>query len=98
MTLHPFALAVTERAVKTAAQAATAALLASEASTAWAVDWHHLLGVALLAALLSVLTSLGSAGVGQHGPSLGDWETVNRQGQPPPGTAPLPGQRPPADE
>ncbi|MBU8821060.1 holin [Mycolicibacterium goodii] len=49
----------TERAVKSAAQAAILAL-GGEAFNAWTVDWPTVGGIALGGAALSLLTSLGS--------------------------------------
>ncbi|ASR84880.1 hypothetical protein SEA_STEVIERAY_28 [Mycobacterium phage StevieRay] len=48
-----------ERAVKSAAQAAILAL-GGEAFNAWTVDWQTVGGIALGGAALSLLTSLGS--------------------------------------
>lgn len=59
-----------ERAVKTFAQALAAAL-ATGATGVLEVDFAAALSVAALATLLSVLTSVASAGVGEEGtPSL----------------------------
>lgn len=52
-----------ERAVKTFAQSAVAVLTAG-ATGVLDVDWLNLLSVALLATLISVLTSIGSGKVG----------------------------------
>jgi hypothetical protein len=62
-----------ERAIKSAAQALLGLWVGAQAFNAWDVDWKKAAGVALGAALLSVLTSLASAGVGKKGsPSLVD--------------------------
>lgn len=66
--------AVAERALKTAAQALIA-ILAVGQTDVLAVDWQNALAVTLTAALLSVLSSIASAGIGNAGPSLAD-ETV----------------------
>jgi hypothetical protein len=62
----------TERAVKTWAQSLVALLTAGSANVL-EVDWASALGVSVGAALLSFLTSLGSAGVTKsESPSLVD--------------------------
>lgn len=66
--------AIAERAVKTFAQAFAAYILAGgvgQVTTLYQVDWATGFGVAGLAAVLSLLTSLGSWNVGEPGPSLG---------------------------
>ncbi len=63
--------ALAERAVKTFAQAFVAYVLAGEATSLYEVDWATGFGVAGLALVLSLLTSLGSWNVGEPGPSLG---------------------------
>lgn len=63
---------VAERAVKTFCQAA-AALLVGDGLGVVTVDWWHVLDVAALAALVSVLTSVASAPFGERGtPSVLD--------------------------
>lgn len=64
-----FALAVLERAVKTFAQALVA-VFAAGSVTVLDADWTQALAVSGTAALVSVLTSIVSAGVGNYGPSL----------------------------
>lgn len=64
-------LAVVERAVKTFAQALVAFILTAEVTNIVQVDWAQAAGVAALASVLSVLTSLASWNVGEPGPSLG---------------------------
>ena len=71
-TIRDWARAAAIRAVKTAAQAAVAAIGAT--TTMGGVDWRVVGSTALLAAILSVLTSLagvpevgGGASVGQLG-------------------------------
>lgn len=64
-----FWAAAGERAVKTAAQVALLALGGDQLDVV-AVAWPAVLLLALGGAVLSVLTSLASAGVGQSGPSL----------------------------
>jgi hypothetical protein len=62
-----------ERAVKSAAQALLGLWVGAQAFNAWDVDWKKATGVALGAAILSVLTSLASASVGKKdSPSLVD--------------------------
>ena len=76
-----FWIAASERAAKTAAQAAILAILGSAALTesavnALGVDWLTVLGFALGGAVLSYLTSIVSANFGKNpGPSLAD-ETI----------------------
>ncbi|MFD7296310.1 holin [Streptomyces sp. NPDC059897] len=61
--------ATTERAIRTFAQALAAVLVAG-ATNLLDVDWAAALGTAGLAALLAVLTAVGTAGIGPHGPGL----------------------------
>lgn len=61
--------AASERAVKTFAQALVAVMTADGFGLLDA-DWPARLSAAGLAALLSLLTSIGSAGAGNPGPSL----------------------------
>jgi len=68
--MRAFLLATAERAVKSFSQALGAMLVAAGTGlldTAWQDD----LSVAGMTALLSVLTSVGSAKIGGNGPSLG---------------------------
>ena len=61
---------VAERAVKTAAQTAVAFFVVGETGVA-DVDWATIGGISLVAAIVSVLTSLASAPFGPEGtPSL----------------------------
>lgn len=53
-----------ERAVKTFAQSAVATITASGVLDIVALDWGQILSIAALAAALSLLTSVGSAGSG----------------------------------
>lgn len=64
-----FALATLERALKTFAQALVA-VFAAGSVTVLDADWTQALAVSATAALVSVLTSIVSAGVGNYGPSL----------------------------
>lgn len=64
-----FVLAVVERAVKTFAQSLVAVFTAGSI-TLLDVNWTQALAVAGTAALVSVLTSLASAKIGNYGPSL----------------------------
>ncbi|MYW63586.1 holin [Streptomyces sp. SID8379] len=61
--------ATAERAIRTFAQALAAVLVAG-ATNLLDVDWPAALGTAGLATLLAVLTAVGTAGVGPHGPGL----------------------------
>ncbi|WP_353941109.1 holin [Streptomyces sp. HUAS MG91] len=61
--------ATAERAVRTFAQSLAAVLVAG-ATNLLNVDWAAALGTAGLATVLAVLTALGAAGVGPHGPGL----------------------------
>ena len=74
MFTKQFWLGTLERAVKTFAQTAVP-LVTAEATGLIAVDWWLLLSVSGAAALVSVLTSVGSAPFGDPGPSLAG-ETV----------------------
>lgn len=65
-----FALAAAERALKTFAQT-LAALLVADGTGLLDSQWVPRLSAAGMAALLSVLTSVASAGVSEPGPSLG---------------------------
>ena len=69
MFTKAFALATLERAIKTFCQAAVAVLTAG-ATGLLDVDWIGIGSVAGLAAVVSVLTSVGSAGFNGTGPSL----------------------------
>lgn len=70
MWSHTFWVATAERAIKTFAQTLAAVLLASNVVGLLDADWPAALSAAALASLLSVLTSIGSATVGNDGPSL----------------------------
>jgi hypothetical protein len=70
--------AVTERAVKTAAQSAIAALAAAGTGSLIGLDWVALAAMAGFGALTSVLTSIAS-GVATHGePSLTKAEIITQ--------------------
>jgi hypothetical protein len=71
-----FWLAASERAVKTAAQALVAMWGVGQTNLL-TVDWKQSAAVAGMAALLSLVTSIASSGVGNPGPSLAD-ETIVR--------------------
>jgi len=64
-----FAKAAAERAAKTLAQSLIA-ILAVGQTTVLTVDWQAALAVAATATLLSLLSSVASAGIGNTGPSL----------------------------
>ena len=80
MLTKTFWLAVLERAVKTLAQTAVA-LLTGSATGLLDVDWVQLASMSGMAALVSVLTSLASAGATDGNPSLGSSEVVSTPGQ-----------------
>ncbi|MEV3857278.1 holin [Streptomyces sp. NPDC050095] len=61
--------ATAERAIRTFAQALAAVLVAG-ATNLLDVDWAAALGTAGLATLLAVLTAVGTAGIGPHGPGI----------------------------
>jgi Putative lactococcus lactis phage r1t holin len=62
-----------ERAIKSAAQALLGLWVGDQAFDAWNADWKKAAGVILGAVVLSVLTSLASAGYGRtDSPSLVD--------------------------
>ena len=75
MFSKPFLTAALERALKTAAQSALL-VIGAEQVDALTVDWLGVLGFAAGGAVLSVLSSLASAGVGNPGPSLVRAETL----------------------
>ncbi len=70
-----FALAVLERAIKTFAQSA-AALLVAAGTGLLDADWLQILSVSGMAAVVSVLSSVGTGAVTDGSPSLGNVETV----------------------
>jgi len=79
MTTGAFWAAASERAVKTAAQAAVA-LIGTGAVGITSLDWVQIASIAATAAVVSILTSLASDRLGsQPGPSL-----VNEHLTPPP--------------
>lgn len=64
-----FWLATVERAVKTFAQTAVGVLTADTIGV-FDADWLGVVSVAGMATVISVLTSIGSGGVGSDSPSL----------------------------
>ena len=64
----------TERALKTAAQFTIGGLGLGQVADAWTIDWKIGLGFAITGLVLSLLTSIASAGVGSSGSAsvLGD--------------------------
>ena len=97
MWTKSFALAVLERAVKTFAQAAAALLTASGIGLLDA-DWLQILSVAGMAAVVSVLTSVGTGAATDGSPSLGNVETVAEWSTYDPQHAAEIDDTPPADE
>ncbi len=75
MWTKTFALAVLERALKTFAQSAAALLTASGIGLLNA-DWIQILSVAGMAAVVSLLTSIGTGAATDGSPSVGNVETV----------------------
>jgi len=69
MFTKAYARSTLERALKTFAQALLATLTASGTGLLDS-DWVGALSLAGMATVLSVLTSVGSAGIGGDGPSL----------------------------
>lgn len=69
-----FWAATTERAIKTTAQA-MAAVLTANATGLLDTDWIGVLSAAAMAGVLSILTSIGSAGATDGTPSLAS-ETI----------------------
>jgi len=79
MLTKAFWLAVTERAVKSAAQAAVL-VIGAEQVNAVNVDWAQIGGFALGGFVLSVLTSIGSGVItSTPGPSLTGAEVIQPQ-------------------
>ena len=72
-----FWAALAERACKTAAQAAVA-LLTTNVTGILEVDWAQAGSVVGLATVVSVLTSIASAGAGNPGPSLASETTTSQ--------------------
>lgn len=60
-----------ERALRTFAQTLAALLTVGPMTSIVDIDWQQFLGVAALASLLSLLTSVAASGVGPAGPSFG---------------------------
>jgi len=79
MFTKAYAVATLERALKTFAQALVATLTASSTGLL-DTDWAGALSLAGMATVLSVLTSVASAGVGGSGPSLADEELTGVDG------------------
>ena len=71
---------VTERAVKTFAQSLLSFLAVGGFASVQGVPWVPAVGAALMASLLSVLTSIASAGTGDdEGPSWGGIEKIGQE-------------------
>ena len=66
-----FWVAAVERSIKTWAQSMVA-LIGANAVAVTDLDWLQLFAVSGTAAVVSLLTSVASAGIGPHGPSLAD--------------------------
>ena len=75
MWTKTFALAVLERALKTFAQSA-AALLVAAGTGLLDADWVQIASVSGMAAVVSVLTSVGTGAATDGSPSVGNVETV----------------------
>ena len=71
-----FLLASLERCLKTFAQTAVA-LLSSDAVGLFDVNWASVASAAGMAAVVSLLTSVASSGVGNVGPSLSRSEVLS---------------------
>lgn len=73
--------AAIERALKTTAQVVLSlGVLNSGAVGILDIDWAQIGSVAALAAVVSLLTSVASAGIGPHGPSLADETVIEPRG------------------
>ena len=70
-----FWVSAVERAIKTWAQV-VASMLVGNGTSIITVDWLQILAVSGTAAVVSLLTSIASAGIGPHGPSLADESIV----------------------
>lgn len=79
MWTKQFGLAILERALKTFAQALVA-VFAAGSVTVLDVDWTQALAVSGTAALISILTSVVSANIGNYGPSLANETIVSNSG------------------
>ena len=66
-----FWVSAVERAIKTWAQV-VASMLVGNGTSIITVDWLQILAVSGTAAVVSLLTSLASAGIGPNGPSLAE--------------------------
>lgn len=75
MFTKAFLKATLERSIKTLAQS-LAALLVADGTGLLDTDWGTQLSVSGMAALSSILTSVGSGAIGQDGPSLTDAERL----------------------
>lgn len=76
MLTAAFLKASVERALKTFAQT-LAALLVADGTDLVSTDWGGQLSVAGMAAVISILTSVGSGGLTGGGPSLTNSEVVD---------------------
>ena len=82
MFTKSFWKAAAERAIKTVAQALIAVIAASQFN--WlSADWQSVLGTAATAGVLSLLTSIASAGVGDKGTPSAVAEPANAALLPP---------------
>lgn len=72
--------ATLERAIKTFAQS-LAALLTGDAVGILDADWGQSASVAAMATILSILSSVGSSGIGNSGPSLSHSEVLDVDGR-----------------
>lgn len=65
MRTKTFWLETAERAIKTLAQSLIAAIGVGTTVPVWELGWAEILGISLTATVLSVLTSIASAGAGE---------------------------------
>ena len=71
MFTSAFWRATAERALRTIAQTAAALVGVDVATSVIDIDWQYVAGVSATAGVLSILTSVAAARVGEPGPSFG---------------------------
>lgn len=69
LSTQVFWLDASERALKTAAQAALVLIVGNNVSI-WSLDWGQVFSAVLMGALASLLTSIASSGAGGNSASL----------------------------